>query len=97
MLLAAGPATRTAAATLARLRLDDLGQVVGVVFCHRQLVADVLLDVRERHDVGFAAETYGIPRRPGTRGPTNAVHVIFRVLREVEVDDVLHVRDVQPA
>src|SRR5437016_10006622 len=61
------------------------------------LVADITLDLRERHGVLLAGEADGIALGAGAGGATDAVHVVGRVLRQVEVEHVTDIRDVQAA
>ena len=60
-------------------------------------MADVLLDIRQRHHIGFAAKTDRVSGCASARGAADAVHVVFGILRQVVVDDVLHVGNVQAA
>ena len=61
------------------------------------LEADVGLDLREHGHIVFAAEADGIAFRAGTRGAANAVDVVFRVVRQVLVEHVADIGDVQAA
>src|SRR5688572_939944 len=97
-------ATRPAAATTLRTSLARaLGrflqrrQHVGRQLRGRNLVTDVLLDLGQTENVFLAGETDGIARGAGARGATDAVHVVFGVLRQVVVEDVRHIRDMQSA
>src|SRR5579863_8373205 len=61
------------------------------------LVADVGFDVRQRHGVLLAGEADRIALGAGARGAPDPMHVVGRVLRQVKVEHVTHVRDVQSA
>ncbi len=64
---------------------------------HRDLAADVVLDVGQRHHEILAAEADRVAFRAGARGAADAVDVVLGVLRQVVVEDVGDVRDVQAA
>src|SRR5262249_34885377 len=78
-------------------RLEIARQQLGRYASHRDLVRDVVLDVRQRDRVFFAAEADGVALGAGTSRAADAVHVIRGVLRQVVVEDVAHVGDVQAA
>src|SRR5947207_7460024 len=58
---------------------------------------DITLDFRQRHRILLARETDGVALGAGAGGAADAVHVVGRVLRQVEVEHVADVRDVQAA
>jgi hypothetical protein len=44
-------------------------------------VANILLDFQQRVSIVFAGETDRVAAAAGTRGATDTMHVIFRILR----------------
>ena len=58
---------------------------------------DECLDVGERVAESFAGEAHGVARGAGAGGSTDAVDVVLRVPGQIVVEDVAHVRNVQPA
>jgi hypothetical protein len=95
----AAAAATTSAARFARLvfRFDEFRQDRWVVIRDRNLVRNVFFDVGQRHRIGLATKTDGIAGRTSARGAPDAMDVIFRVLRQVVINYVLHVRNMQPA
>src|SRR5690606_19623171 len=91
---AAGVATLAASRPRRNGNLFELLVVIGTDV---DLAADVLRDLGERHDVILAPEADRVARGTGPGRATDAVHVVFRVLRQVVVEHVAHVRDVQAA
>src|SRR5690348_7902182 len=63
----------------------------------RHLVPDVVLDFRQRHGVFLAREADGITFSPSACRAADAVYVVRGVLRQVKVEYVTDVRNVQPA
>jgi hypothetical protein len=63
----------------------------------RELEPDELLDRVKALDVVLACERDRLALRAGSGGPADAVHVVLGVERQVEVDDVGHPLDVEPA
>src|SRR5882724_12442332 len=61
----------------------------------RYFVAEVAFDLRQRDREFLAGEADGIPIRAGTRRTSDAMHVVRGVLRQVEVEHVADIRDVQ--
>jgi len=59
-------------------------------------VPDIAFDVGQPHGVLFAAETQGVAFGAGASRTADAMNVIRRILWEIEVEDVAHVRNVQP-
>src|SRR6185437_3343997 len=93
---AAGARCARVAAGLARWVLDHRQQLGGHRG-HRNLVADVALDIRQADRILLAAEADGIALRSSARGASDAMHVIGRILRQIEVEHVADVGDVQAA
>jgi hypothetical protein len=60
-------------------------------------VAEVALDLRQGYREFLAGETDGVAFRSGASRAADAMHVVRRILRQVEVEHMAHVRDVQPA
>src|SRR5699024_8852479 len=58
---------------------------------------NVVFDVGQGVDVGFAGQRDGGAGVAGARGAADAMHVVLRILRQVVVDDVGDVGDVQAA
>src|SRR3569623_1729050 len=56
----------------------------------RDRVTDVFLDFRQRKRVGLADEVNGVAARARARGAADAVNVVIRVMRQIEVTDVRH-------
>jgi len=63
----------------------------------RNLMADVTLDIGQRNGVFLATETDGIAFGARARCASNAMHVVFRVVRQIEIEHVADVRNVQAA
>jgi len=63
----------------------------------RDLMADVAFDIGQRNGVFLATETDGIAFRTRARRAPDAMHVVFRIVRQIEVEHVAYVRNVQPA
>src|SRR5690625_2913731 len=63
----------------------------------RDFLVDVLFDIRQRINVFLTREADGVPAGPGTCRTADAVHVIFRILGQVEIDDVADLGDMQSA
>src|SRR5215469_16860323 len=61
------------------------------------LVADVALDIRQGDCELLTGEADGVPLRAGPRGAPDAMYVIGRILRQVEVEHVTDIGDVQSA
>ena len=75
----------------------DLGEERRVHRLRRNAMADELLDLRQMHRVVLAAEADRVAEGAGTRRAADAMHVVLRVLRQVEVEDMAHFRNIQPA
>jgi hypothetical protein len=60
-------------------------------------VADVAFNFRQRDRKLLAGEADGITIHTGTSRTPNAMHVVRSVLRQVEVEHVTDIRDVQSA
>jgi len=56
---------------------------------------DEALHVREDEGVSLAGKADGVAIRPGPRRPSDPMDIVLGILRQVIVDDVGHVRDVQ--
>src|SRR6185295_17972077 len=107
----AAPATTTSTTTMAthrtravfripflvHRRLEFLGQQFWFDRGHLDLVRDVVLDLGQRHGVFLAAEADRVALRAGARGAADAMHVVGGILRQVVVEHVTHVGDVQAA
>ena len=61
------------------------------------LVSHITLDVGQRDRVLLAGEADGVALGPGAGRAADAMHVIGRILRQVEVEDVADVGNVQAA
>ena len=90
-------AARTAEATALIARHGDFREQFLRHGGDRNLASDVVLDVRQRLHVVFAAEADRVALGARPRRAADAMHVVFRVLRQVIVEDVADVRDVQAA
>src|SRR5512144_3454867 len=76
----------------------DLGQVQLIARpLHTDLLADELLDRLDVQRARLVGEADGLARRAGARGPTDAVHVVLGILRQIPVHHVAHAFDVQAA
>ena len=60
-------------------------------------MADVALDIRQRDGVFLAAETDGVALRSGARSAADAMHVIFGIVRQIEVEYMTDIRNMQTA
>ena len=60
-------------------------------------MTDVTLDVGERNGVFLAAEADGVAVGAGARGTADAMHVVFGIVRQIEVEHVADIGDVQAA
>src|SRR5262249_52004821 len=63
----------------------------------RDLVSHVAFDLRQRHGELLAGEADCIALRPGTSGAADTMNIIGGVLRQVEVEHVADIGDVQTA
>ena len=63
----------------------------------RDRLPDVRLDVGQRHRVELAGEADRVALRTEARRAADAVHVVLGVERQVEIEDVAHVLDMQAA
>lgn len=99
-------AARLAAATTAAIAevtsrhtsgRDDLGQHVTCDRCDGQLATDVRFDIRQGNHVLFATETDRVAFGARTRRATDAMNVVFRILRQIVVEHVTHIWNVQAA
>ncbi len=83
------------------LRVQRLGlghhQQLGFELRHRNGLADIGLDVRQAHGVQVAGEADRVALFAQPRGAADAVHVVLGILRQVVVEHVGDVRNVQPA
>src|SRR5215472_3891786 len=94
---AAAPRTLWPVGTGWRAAGQDLRcEQVGRDRARGNLVPEVFLDVRQRYGVLLAREADGIALGAGTGGAPDAVDVVGRILRQIEIEYVAHVRDVQP-
>ena len=67
-------------------------------FAHRQgrdLLANKILNLRQRIDILLARETNCIAAGADAGCATDAMNVIFPILRQIEINDVRDIRDVQ--
>ena len=60
-------------------------------------MADVALDFRERDREFLAREADGITLGSGACGASDPMHVVGRILGQVEVEYMADIRDVQPS
>ena len=88
---------RRALAPLGGRRRGDGGQIRRLDGGARNLMADVALDVGQRDGVFLAAEADGVALGAGARGAADAMHVVFGIVRQVEIEHVAHVGNVQAA
>lgn len=92
-------------ALLAHLDPDDLhdfDQVVDVFhgsflidLCRFKLLADVLLSSQDELDVILGDKRETLTTAAGSRSSAHPVHVVFRTLGNIEVQNELHARNVQ--
>src|SRR6185369_5055764 len=106
---AATRATATASATtttvtgrevLARLvpgEMHILGHQLRRNRAARNGVSDVFFNVRQALRIVLAAEADGVAFGAGTRRAADAMHIVGAILRQVEIEHVTHVRNVQSA
>ena len=78
-------------------RLQILGEQFGFDRRDLDLVRDVVLDLGQRHRVFLAAEADRIAILAGARRASDAMHVVGRILRQVVVEYVADVGNVQAA
>ncbi len=60
-------------------------------------MADKSLDLGQRKRKGFACKTYCVAGGARTGRAANSVHIGVRILREIIIDDVTDIWNVQPA
>ncbi len=60
-------------------------------------MADVALDVGQRNGVFLAAETDGVAFGAGAGGAADAMHVVFRIIGQIEIEDMADIGNVQAA
>ncbi len=60
-------------------------------------MSNVTLDIRQRDGVFLAAETDRVALGAGARGAAYAVHVVFRIVRQIEIEHMADVGNVQTA
>src|SRR5688572_14606961 len=77
--------------------LQILGQQFQLHRAHGNLVGDVGLDLWQGHGVFLAAEADGVALRAGACRAADAMHVIRGILRQVEIEDMADVGNVQAA
>src|SRR5579871_4321486 len=96
---AAAPAAaaRRPFARLGGRRSGDGGEIGGIDGGAWDLMTDVALDVRQADRIFLATEADRVAFRAGARGAPDTMHVVLGVVRQIEVEHVAHVRDVQPA
>jgi hypothetical protein len=78
-------------------RCGDNGEIDGVDGSAWYLVTDVVFDVGKRDRVFLAAEADGIALSAGARGAADAMHIIFGIVRQIEIEHVTDVGNVQAA
>src|SRR5512137_2362900 len=74
-------------------RENSLRQQLGRDRPGGNLVPEVFLDLRQRDRVLLAGKTDGITLGAGACGAPDAVNVVGRILRQIEIEHVAHVRD----
>ena len=80
-----------------RLHLHLAGVVVRMILPHRNLPADELLDRLQVRDLFAIAERHRHARRSRAGRATDAMHVIYRTIRQIEIDHVADVCDIDPS
>ena len=88
---------RGALAPRCRRRRGDGGEIGGIDRGARDLMADVALDVGQRYRVFVAAEGNGVALGAGACRASDAVNVILGVVRQIEIEHMAHIRNVQAA
>ena len=78
-------------------RGTHIGEQLGTHGIGRDVVPDVLLDLAERKGIGLAGKAYGVATCAGPGRATDAMHVVFGVLGQIEVEYVTDIVDVQTA
>jgi hypothetical protein len=78
-----------------RRRCGHGGKIHGFDGGARNLMTDVALDIGQGDGVLLATEADGITFGAGTRGTADAVYVILRVVRQIEIKYVAHIGNVQ--
>src|SRR5580658_7030258 len=78
-------------------RNHPLGQQVRGDRGGRDLVSEVVLDLRQRDREFLAGKADGVALGAGARGAADAVYVVGGILRQVEVEQVADVGNMQPA
>ena len=58
-------------------------------------MSDVALDVRQRNRVFLAAETDRVALGARARRAPDAMHVVLRIVRQIEIEDMAHIGNVQ--
>lgn len=92
--------TRTAIASRAairRHRLELFHQFALFEKAGIDLVFEILFNARERIDIAFADQREGDALGSGTTGAADAMHVVFRVIRKLEVHHHIDTLDVETA
>ena len=80
-----------------RRRALDRCQELGSHGGHGDLVPDIGFDIGQRDRVFLATEADGVTVGTGARGAPDPVHIVGGVLWQIEIEDMTHIRDVQPA
>src|SRR4051812_7475976 len=92
------PVWTRAVATLTRWCIDHFGcQQLRRDRCRRNLVPQVGLDFRKRDRVLLAGEADGVAVCAGAGRSSDSVHVVRRILRQIEIEHVADIRYVQSA
>jgi hypothetical protein len=86
-------ATAAVRMPMARLGRRERNQRVVIKARDRNLAADERLDFGQRDRIRLAAEADRIPSGACARRASDPVHVIFRILRQVVVENVAHARN----
>src|ERR1700736_6963228 len=89
--------TRRALAPYGRRRCRHSREVHGFNGGARDLMADVALDIGQRDGVLLAAEADGIAFGAGARGPADSMHIVFRIVRQIEIKYMAHIGNMQAA
>ena len=70
---------------------SEIGQYAGYWF------PQVALDCRKVESVIFGDEADGYTFSTGAAGSANSMHIIFRIFRQVKINDMRYVIDVNPS
>src|SRR5271169_2457778 len=89
--------SRRALAPLGRRGCSYGGQIQNINGGARNLMTDKTLDVGQRDRVLLAAETDGVAGGAGARRASDAMHVVLGIVRQIEIEHMADVGNVQAA